>query len=183
MSKIRYDNPDVTIRPIAPDDVAAVTAFSNGIPPHDLLFLARDIRNEKVVSAWFEALSEGTINSLLALVGDDVIATTAIVRDPFGWSPHVADLRVLVAPAWRGKGLGRVLVEGSVEAATAKGASKIVAQMTADQRGAITMFEECGFRAEALLKDHVRDIDDGLHDLVQMSLNVGQAEAVKRAYR
>lgn len=183
MTDIQYSNPDITIRPISPDDVAAVTAFANAIPPHDLLFLARDIRNDKVVSAWFEALSEGTINSLLALHGDTVVATTAIVRDPFGWSPHVADLRVLVSPDWRGKGLGRALVEGSVEAAAAKGASKIVAQMTADQRGAITLFEECGFRAEALLRDHVRDIDDGLHDLVQLALNVEQAQAITGAYR
>lgn len=182
MSKVRYNNPDVTIRPIAPDDVGAVTAFANAMPPHDLIFLSRDIRNDKVVKAWLKAIDRGTVDSLLAIADGKVIATTAIMRDQHSWSPHVADLRVIIAPEWRGKGLGRALVESGVEAAVAKGATKIVAQMTPDQRGAITLFEESGFRPEAFLRDHVRDAAGLPHDLVLFSLHVGQVSAVKDAY-
>ena len=39
-----------------------------------------------------------------------VVATTAIVRDQLSWSPHVAEIRVLVSPDMRGKGLGRALL-------------------------------------------------------------------------
>ena len=106
MTKVRYNNPDVTIRPIAAGDEAAVTAFANAMPPHDLIFLSRDIRNDKVVKAWLNAIDRGTVDSLLAIADGKVIATTAIMRDKHSWSPHVADLRVIIAPEWRGKGLG-----------------------------------------------------------------------------
>ena len=38
--------------------------------------------------------------------------------------------------------------------------------MTVDQRGAITLFESLSFKAEALLRDHVRDVDGKTHDIV-----------------
>lgn len=183
MSETTSSNPDITIRPLVAEDKDAVTAFAQAMPGHDLLFLSRDIRNDKVVSAWLKALEQGTISSLIAVADGKVVATTAIVRDRHGWSPHVADLRVIVSPDWRGHGLGRLLVEQSIASAIEQGAAKIIAQMTPDQRGAITMFEENGFRPEALLRDHVRDADGALHDLVYMSLNVSRAEAISEAYR
>ena len=52
------------------------------------------------------------------------------------------------------------------------GLEKLVAQMTVDQRAAIAVFEELGFRAEALLARHVADRDGKLHDIVLLSHDV-----------
>jgi hypothetical protein len=41
-----------------------------------------------------------------------------------------------------------------------------VAQMTVDQQAAIALFESLGFKAEALLRDHVRDVDGKTRDIV-----------------
>ena len=183
MSAIIYDHPGVTVRPIEAGDAPAILSFAGALPPHDLLFLSRDIRSDRVVSAWLRAAGAGAVQSLVAVADGAVVATTALVRDGLGWSGHVAELRLLVAPAWRGKGLGRALLEASVHAAAADGAGKIVAYMTPDQRGAITMFEECGFRAEALLRDHVRDAAGDAHDLVLLSLDIGKAQVLGEAYR
>ena len=183
MSGVVYDHPGVTVRAIEAGDADAILSFAGALPPHDLLFLSRDIRNDRVVSAWLRAASAGAVHSLVAVADGAIVAATALVRDGLGWSRHVAELRLLVAPAWRGKGLGRALLEASVNAAAADGAAKIVAYMTPDQRGAITMFEECGFRAEALLRDHVRDVAGDAHDLVLLSLDIGKARALGEAYR
>lgn len=183
MSGVVYDHPGVTVRAIEAEDGPAILAFAGALPVHDLLFLARDIRNERVVSAWLRAAADGGVQSLVALADGAIVATTALVRDGLGWSGHVAELRLLVAPAWRGKGLGRALLEASVRAAAADGAAKVVAYMTPDQRPAITVFEECGFRAEALLRDHVRDAAGDAHDLVLLSLDIGKAQALGEAYR
>jgi L-amino acid N-acyltransferase YncA len=179
---LTIDGAPVSIRPFVRADAAAVSAFAAALPEHDLLFLSRDIKHSRVIQAWFEAVDAGELESLVALSGSTVVATTAIVRDSLGWSPHVAEIRLLVSPAMRGKGLGRALLEASVRLATEGGASKLVARMTADQRGAITLFEETGFRGEAMLRDHVKDRSGALHDLAILSLDTARAGGLQSAY-
>jgi RimJ/RimL family protein N-acetyltransferase len=54
--------------------------------------------------------------------------------------------------------------------------------MTVDQKGAIAVFEEMGFRPEALLRDHVKDRDGKTHDLLILSLDVAKFQAQMEAY-
>jgi len=42
------------LRPMQRDDADAVQAFAASMPAHDLLFLRRDIRNPRVISAWLD---------------------------------------------------------------------------------------------------------------------------------
>jgi len=170
------------IRGFETGDRPALESFVHALPPHDLLFLSRDLRQPKVVAAWLQRAAEGEIDSLVAISGGEIVATTASVRDPLGWSPHVCEIRLLVLPEWRGQGLGRTLLERCVDAAIAKGASKLVARMTPDQAGAITLFEETGFRGEALLRDHVRDDAGQLHDLAILALDPARRAASEAAY-
>lgn len=177
------DGQPVTIRPFKHADAAAVATFAHSLPEHDLLFLSRDIKHARVIEAWRDAIDAGEIESLVAIDGSEtVVATTAIVRDPLGWSPHVAEIRLLVSPAMRGKGIGRALLEATIALAQEAGATKLTARMTPDQRGAITLFEEAGFRGEAMLRDHVRGRDGQFHDLAILSCNVGRADAKREAF-
>lgn len=162
--------------------LGAVKAFAQSLPSHDLLFLARDIQHPKVISAWLDSIADGEISGLVALDGDKVVATTAIVRDPLGWSAHVAEIRILISEKMRGKGLGRILLQHSFTSAVENGAEKLMARMTPDQRGAIALFEEMGFRGEAMLRDHVRDREGKVHDLAILSLDVARMEAQHGAF-
>jgi len=179
---IDIDGRTIEIRAFGRDDVVAVGAFAAALPPHDLLFLSRDIQHARVIEAWAQSIADGDIESLIALDGGTVIATTAIVRDRLGWSPHVAEIRLLVAPEMRGHGLGRLLLDGTLALATERGATKVIARMTPDQRGAIALFEETGFRGEAMLRDHVRDRDGNTFDLAILSLDLRRARQSKSAW-
>ena len=102
-------------------DAEAVLAFAAALPPHDLIFLQRMIRNSKVVAAWIEQSARGAITSLLALADGTVRGCAAIVQDEFSWSPHVGELRVVVSEdIMRGSGLGRVLVQDAFALAIAR---------------------------------------------------------------
>lgn len=173
--------PPVAIRSLADCTDRALETFVGKVPVHDLLFLDRDIRQPRVLAAWRRAIEQGTVHSLLAVSGDEILATTAVLRDPLSWSDHVADVRLLVLPEARGKGVGRALLAASIEHAIAQGATKLIARMTPDQRGAITLFEESGFRGEALLRDQVRDTNGDLHDIAMLSLDVDRETARREA--
>jgi RimJ/RimL family protein N-acetyltransferase len=176
----------VTIRPFAHADATGVAAFAQSLAEHDLLFLSRDIKHARVIEAWRDAIDAGEIESLVATATIDgaetVVGTTAIVRDPLGWSAHVAEIRLLVSPVMRGKGLGRALLDATMVLAREAGATKLTARMTPDQRGAITLFEEAGFRGEAMLRDHVRGRDGAFHDLAILSCDIGRADAKREAF-
>ncbi|CAN5249259.1 GNAT family N-acetyltransferase [soil metagenome] len=167
----------VTIDRMQPAHAAEVLAFAQTLPEHDLLFLRRDIGQPRVIDAWMAEIANGSVHSLVALHQGHVVGCTALLRDELSWSPHVGELRVLVGPAMRGFGLGRTLVQESFAMALGMGLEKLVAHMTVDQRGAIAVFEELGFRAEALLKHHVRDRAGRTHDIALLSHDVAGAQS------
>jgi N-acetylglutamate synthase-like GNAT family acetyltransferase len=164
------------------DDEADMLAFARALPVHDLLFLRRDITHPKVLSAWSSEVEAGSITSLIAREAGQPIGCSAVVRDELSFSPHVGELRVLVSPQGRDRGLGRVLIQDSFLIALGLGLEKLVAQMTVDQQSAIGVFEEMGFQAEALLKDHVRGADGIKHDIVVLSHDVARFQAQMEAY-
>ena len=172
------------IRPLTPDDRDAVLAFAHALPENDLLFLGRDLRHPRVVDAWAAAISEGSIDSLVAVDDETggVVGTAALVRDPLGWSSHVGEVRLLVSAERRGAGLGRDLLEAVFAIASAHGLSKLTARMTPDQGGAVALFESLGFRGEAMLRDHVRDPSGALHDLAVLSYDAARAAARREAF-
>lgn len=172
----------VQVDRMVPGDADAVEAFVAGLPAHDLMFLRRDLRHPKVRAAWMKALAAGRLHSLVARSEGQVVGCTAVVVDAQSWSPHVGELRVLVSPAWRGRGLGRVLIQESFALALELSLRKLHAQMTVDQRSAIALFEELGFRAEAVLRDHVIDHEGRTHDLALLSHDIAKVQAAMRAY-
>ena len=172
----------LTVRAMDRDDADAVLAFALSLPPHDLLFLQRDIRNPKVVAAWIEQIERGLIRSLLAVGPEGVCGCVAIVRDELSWSPHVAEIRVLIATDARGGGLGRLLAQDALALAQALAVEKVFVRMTPDQQGAITVFEDMGFRGEALLRDHVRDAGGQTHDIAILALNMVRQHAQYAAF-
>ena len=173
---------EVELRFLTGADADAVLAFSRQLPTHDLLFLPRDISEPKVLAAWIAESESGDMTSILALRDGRVVGCAAIVRDPLSWSPHVGELRIVVSTEMRGKGVGRALIQESFVFALNLGVEKIVAQMTVDQQGAIALFEGLGFRAEALLRGHVKGRDGVKHDIVLLSHDVAEVQSKLDAY-
>jgi GNAT superfamily N-acetyltransferase len=170
---------EVLFRMSEPGDRDRVLAMTSAMPPHDLLFLTRDLTKPAVVEEW---LADGLATRILALAGERMVGYAAIHRSAIPWSMHVADLRILVSDDMRGKGLGRSLTQQAFAWCLAHGVEKMTAQMTLDQKGAISVFEGLGFRPEALLRDHVRDHDGEKHDLLILSHEVARFQAQHYAY-
>jgi ribosomal protein S18 acetylase RimI-like enzyme len=89
-----------------------------------------------------------------------------------GWSSHVGEVRVIVDPEHRGRGIGRALARRAVMEAVELDLSKMVVEVVADQEPTIAMFRSLGFDPEALLTDHVRDQSGSLRDLMVLAHSV-----------
>jgi RimJ/RimL family protein N-acetyltransferase len=179
---LKTDAGDIEFRLMARADEAAVLDFARKLPTHDLLFLPRNISEPKVLSAWINEIEQGAITSLLAVKDGKVVGCGTLVRDLHSWSPHVGEIRMVVSLDVRGQGVGRALSQETFALALGAGLEKLTAQMTVDQRAAIAVFEDLGFKAEALFRDHVRDIDGKTHDIVVLGHNIAQVRAKLEAY-
>lgn len=180
--ELPLDGGAVTLRLMTPGEREAALAFARALPPHDLLFLRRDISRPEMIDLWLDGIRRERIVSLLAERDGAVLGYATVDRGELSWSPHVAELRVMVAPALRGHGLGRLLTREAFRIAIALGVEKMVAQMTADQEGAIAVFEKMGFHTEALLRDHVKDREGQKHDLLIMAHDVNGFLTQMEAY-
>ena len=180
--QVKTDAGQTEIRLMGTADEAAVLAFAQKLPTHDLLFLPRNISEPKVMSAWVKEIERGAITSLLAIRDGKVVGCGTVVRDPHSWSPHVGEIRMVVSTNVRGQGVGRALSQETFALALGAGLEKLSVQMTVDQQSAIALFESLGFKAEALLRDHVRDVDGKMHDIVVLGHNIAQVRAQLEAY-
>lgn len=154
------------VRPMSPDLVDEVEAFFRRVPESDYNSFQEDVLAPGAVQQWLT----DTRGRRLVGVGDEgtVVGYVAVLPQ-VGWSAHVGSLRLVVDPACRGKGVGRELARRGLLTSLDMGLTKTVVEVVADSAHAIGMFQAIGFEPEALLRDHVRDRQGGLRDLVVLS--------------
>jgi ribosomal protein S18 acetylase RimI-like enzyme len=161
------------IRRLEPGHEAALGRFLARIPDGDRTFFKDDVDDPEVIAAWLRGRRAACA---LALEGDQVVGFVG-VSPLTGWSSHVGEVRVVVDPEHRGRGIGRALARHAVREALSLGLTKTVVEVVADQEAAIGMFRALGFEPEALLADHVRDQQGYLRDLLILAHSVDAAFA------
>jgi L-amino acid N-acyltransferase YncA len=166
------DGQQLILRLMRPTDRDQVLRFACSLPPDDLLFLRTDITEPEIVDAWIAALHAGTTITVLADAGEELAGYASLHLEQARWTRRVGEIRVQVASAFRGLGLGRHLTAEIFHLGQARGLKKMAAMMTPDQTGAHTAFEKLGFQVEALLQDWVEDRSGRSRDLLVMSYDL-----------
>jgi ribosomal protein S18 acetylase RimI-like enzyme len=157
------------IRQLQAEDRDALTRFLRRVPEADRTFFKENVDDPAVVDAW---VRPGPARAI-ALEGSAVVGSVSVVP-LHGWSSHVGEVRLIVDPEHRGRGVGRALARRAVIEALDLGLEKMVVEVIAVQGPAIAMFRSLGFEPEALLTDHVRDRGGDLQDLMLLSHSVEQ---------
>ena len=155
----------IEITRYAPAGYEAMMRFATSLSHENRNFLKEDASDPAVLERWAQA--DG-VDRYVAIRAGVVVGYVGI-HPLGGWSRHVSEVRVLVAPSARGAGLGQRLVQTAVASAIAAGKEKLVVEVVADQEGTIGMLQANGFVPEALLADHIRDRRGQLHDLMVLS--------------
>ncbi len=164
-----------TVTPLTEAHCEALVRFFADLPEGDRTFIREDVTDPGVVRGW-AAGAPGVDRWVAVDDGDRVLGYVAVLRLP-GWSDHVGEVRLVVAPAGRGAGLGRGLARHAVVQALGAGLTKLVVEVVADQGPALALFTGLGFTGEALLVDHIRDRDGRLRDLMVLAHHVGETWA------
>lgn len=162
----------VTVRWLAQGDREEVWRFFERVPEEDRAFLKEDVMSRDEVERWLDRLDPNRETVVVAAAPPGIVGTAVLERQRYGWAQHVGEIRIVADPALRRGGLGYMLAEEIFMIAVKLGLEKIVAQMMADRPSAIHVFERLGFRAEALLRDHVKDRHGRKHDLLVMAHSV-----------
>jgi L-amino acid N-acyltransferase YncA len=152
------------IRRPQPADVDALVEFFSRVPAAERTFFKESVLDRAAVEAW------PTGGGRRALACEDAeIAGYCAVIPLSGWSDHVGEVRLVVDPDRRGQGFGRALARWALVQGVQLGLQKLYVEVVAEQEGAVAMFTALGFQAEGLLRDHVRDRDGRLRDLVLLA--------------
>lgn len=162
----------VLLRPMVREDRDKLLAFFRSLPESDRLYLRSDVTKEEVVDKWVRNLNYERVLPILAIFEGNIVADATLHRSDYSWTKHVGEIRIVVAPSMRKKGLGSILARELFHQAMLSGIEKIIVEMAEEDEPARRVFEKIGFKQEAVLKDHIIDAKGKKHNLVIMSNNV-----------
>jgi RimJ/RimL family protein N-acetyltransferase len=97
------------------------------------------------------------------------IADGTMDREPFGWTRHIASMRIVVDPNFESLGAREAVCEELVRLAQQAGIERLETDVLPEHSSYLRFLETLGFAREVVRKNHAKGIDGKLHDLIIMS--------------
>jgi L-amino acid N-acyltransferase YncA len=142
------------LRAATPHDAAAIARiYNDGIDGRLATFETRP-RTAADVVAWFDGRHP------IVVVEDGIEGVTAFAAT-FAYRPRacydgLAEFSVYVAGSQRGRGVGRLAMEGLIDAATAAGFWKLVSRVFVENQASRRLLRGLGFREVGVYERHGR---------------------------
>lgn len=146
------DGTVVTVRPLAPadhDDLFAL--FARIVDDKEGWPQTPPLDRDEFTHVWLDA---PTI-VILATVADELAGAYLLKANHPGRASHIANCGYVSARAWRGRGVGRALVEDSIERARAAGFDAIQFNLVFESNPARQLYEDLGWQPIGRLPDAV----------------------------
>jgi GNAT superfamily N-acetyltransferase len=167
--------PPITVRPMTRDDGPALLAFFRRIPDDERYFLKDDVASESVINSWVEHLDYDRALPLLAFDGERICADAVLIRHRGDARCHYAEIRVVVDPEYRERGLGTALMKELIDIAWDAELESVQAEFVRDvQEDALEAIKALGGVEVGSLKDAYRGRDGKSHDMVILRIPLGR---------
>jgi RimJ/RimL family protein N-acetyltransferase len=151
------DGTELTLRLMTRDDEHDLSRFFGGLPDEFKRYLSAEVTDRKLIARWMRELDYEKKLPLLAEHKGEIVASATLLRQTFGWGRHVGEVRVVIAPAFQGRGLGGILL-GEIGGIGARGGlRKLVARIVAGKSDITRALTNAGFHNVAVLKGYARD--------------------------
>ncbi len=143
------------LRPLTADHRRAAEKFAARIPPGERAFIDRSLLSQVSVASWTQRTGARRTG---AFIGDEMVAILTVNPQP-GWMSTVGELRLVVLPEARGKGVATALADRALVVAQEMELAKLYVELLESLTRIIAMFTAIGFVREATLRNHVVDGD------------------------
>jgi RimJ/RimL family protein N-acetyltransferase len=165
----------VVVRPPEDRDEQALLEFFLAIPEEERFFLKEDVTAPAVVHRWVTERDFRRALALLALDGSKIVADAVLIRRRGNSRSHIGEIRVVVAPEYRDRGLGSALIRELCDIADDAGLEKVTFELVADrEQEAIRAAEWLGFLRVATIEGGSVDPQGHHHDVVLMAMPLGR---------
>ena len=157
------------IVPIGKEHVAQFRAAVDSVAKERLyLAMLKAPTITEITKFVLDNLAAGT-PQFVAIADDKVVGWCDVLPKPRPTLKHSGVLGMGVIEPYRGRGIGKSLLEATLQAAKAKGLNRIELTVRSDNTRAKKLYEALGFVVEGLCKHHMY-VDEGYVDSYLMAL-------------
>jgi acetyltransferase len=142
------DGLNLNVRPACAEDEPALVDFFDRVSPQDLRFrfLSAMKKVPPGLAHQLVDINHTQTENLLAFDGEGQLVATTMVAAPNGTDD--AEVAVAVRSDLKGQGLGWSMLDQACDYARSRGIKTLHSVQLSDDRAAITLEEEMGFRAQ-----------------------------------
>ena len=169
------DGSRVTIRPLDRSDESALLQFFLTVPEDERYFLKEDVTSPEVIGRWVTDMDYSRALPLVALVDGSIVANAVLIRRRGNSRSHIGEIRLVVAPEWRNRGLGTMLIRELCDIADDGDLEKVLFEVVADvEKEALKAAEWLGFLRVGTIEGAARDQTGQHHDVILLAMPLGK---------
>ncbi len=148
-------------------DLSAILALRQRLLQEGSWFVAEPEEETTQLGPWQRLLERGILR--VARQGPLLVGVVMVRPGSLRRQRHVGALEIFVETSWRGKGVGRALMEDIVGVAPAQGIQKLSLAVYADNVRAIALYKFFDFKEEGRRQGEYRMADGAYRDDLLMA--------------
>lgn len=166
------DGRRILLRPFTASDADALYEFFQHLPITYRRFAWDPIDNRALIESWGRNIDYSKAFPLLAIDGHKIVADATLHRRDGGPLRLVGRIKWMIDPAWRGVGLGTLLVNQFIRIGRAQGLRFLNCMLISDlEKDAIETLKNLGFLAIEQ-PGYGTDPDGNQHDMTKLILKL-----------
>jgi RimJ/RimL family protein N-acetyltransferase len=176
------DTSNVSVRPIAPGHIDSFHRALDSVARERKYLTMLEATPLPETRDFVMGMIEKGNPQFVAMVGVEVVGWCDIRRHFFPSHAHRGSLGMGIIPAYRGRGLGRRLIEAALTAVRESDIVRVELDVYEDNTRAIALYEKVGFIREGIVR-RAACIDGQFIDAISMALLFDESGRVLTAHR
>ncbi|MBM3116140.1 GNAT family N-acetyltransferase [Jeongeupia naejangsanensis] len=143
----------ISVEPLAPAHFEQLHCLFDAVSREERFLAFCSSGSRETTYAYYQRVVDSNHSHFVAVENGTVIGWCDVFPLPGEMRAHCGVLGIGVAKAFRGKGVGRTLIEAAIEKARNRGITRIELTVRADNLTARNLYEKLGFLVEGLQRN------------------------------